>query len=116
MLVIRRAPVSLSPGKNPYTQGRGIWVGPRASLDGFGDEKISCPCRNMNLRPPARSWSPCWLGWAGGSVVKCNTQKTCFTFGGKLIAMAILFVWKPDNTGNCCVDRIWLTPLSEGKK
>jgi len=29
----------------------GGWVGPRASLDGFGEEEPSCACRDSGLRP-----------------------------------------------------------------
>jgi len=34
------------------------------------------------------------------------------TFGGQLIAMVILFVWKTDNAGNCCVRRTEVTSSS----
>jgi hypothetical protein len=32
-------------GSNP---GTGSWVGPKARLDGFGEEKIPCLCQNSN--------------------------------------------------------------------
>ena len=31
---------ALLPGENPHTHSIGGWVGPRACLDGFGEEKI----------------------------------------------------------------------------
>jgi len=67
----------------------------------------------MNLRPPQpvaglRAENAVLDGL---TVVSLNDahKKTCFTFGGKLIAMVILFVWKTDNTGNCCVHRTEVT-------
>ena len=43
------APRSLCPReRNPGTHWIGGWVGPRAGMDGFGEEKISCSCRDSN--------------------------------------------------------------------
>lgn len=39
----RHARVVLPPGKNPGAHCTGDWVGPRASLDGCGEEKIFWP-------------------------------------------------------------------------
>jgi len=40
---------ALTPGKNPGTNCIGGWVGPRASLNGFGAEIILSPL--MRLKP-----------------------------------------------------------------
>lgn len=44
----RQAPAALQPRKNPFTPRSRGPVGPRASLNMFGDEKISCPDRDLN--------------------------------------------------------------------
>jgi len=44
-------PSAFSPVNSPdyhYTQG---WLGPRASLDGSGQQKVSCPHRVSNPEP-----------------------------------------------------------------
>ena len=41
------APATLPTGKNTSS----YWVGPRAGLHGFGEEKIVCPYSHMNASP-----------------------------------------------------------------
>jgi hypothetical protein len=45
------SPAALLPGKNHNTHRIGGWVGPRAGIDGFGVQKISCYCQDSNPRP-----------------------------------------------------------------
>ena len=42
------APAVLPPEKSPGTYCTGGWVGPRAGLDGYREEKIFCPYRGSN--------------------------------------------------------------------
>ena len=62
-------PAALPSGKNTSTHWIGGCVAPRNSVDGFGEEKISCLCWDSGLRP-----SSSWLvvvenleipGWGG---------------------------------------------------
>jgi len=39
----RHAPAALPPGNNGGTRCVGGWVGPRAGLGGYGEQKVSCP-------------------------------------------------------------------------
>jgi hypothetical protein len=39
---------TLPSGKSPGTYGIGGWVGPGAGRDGFGEDKISCQCQDLN--------------------------------------------------------------------
>ena len=40
-----------TPGKEPRTDWIAVYVGPIATLDGFGEEIISCFSRDSNPRP-----------------------------------------------------------------
>ena len=40
------AKTAFTPGKEPWFPLIEQWVGPRATVDGFQKEKISCPCRD----------------------------------------------------------------------
>jgi len=42
---------ALPHGREPPTHGIGAWVGPRAGLDDFQTQKISCPCWDSNSWP-----------------------------------------------------------------
>ena len=42
---------ALASRKDPSTDTIGGWVGPKAGLDGFGEEKISYPFQYSNPRP-----------------------------------------------------------------
>jgi hypothetical protein len=44
-------PSALPPGKVPAAHWIGGWMVPRAGVDGFGEQKISCPYRDSNLGP-----------------------------------------------------------------
>ena len=44
----RHAPAALPPAKSYGTEG---WVGPRAGLNGYGDEEIKCPHRGSKPEP-----------------------------------------------------------------
>ena len=55
------APTALPPGNNGGTHCIGGWMGPRAGLDGYGEQKTSCllgleprdrPVRNESLSRP----------------------------------------------------------------
>jgi hypothetical protein len=45
------APAALLPGKNFGAHLIGGWVAPKDSLDGFGNEKILNPYRDLNFGP-----------------------------------------------------------------
>jgi hypothetical protein len=44
----RHTPTDLSLWKSSVTHCKGVWLGFRACLDGYGEEKISCSHRNSN--------------------------------------------------------------------
>ena len=43
-------PAALSPGKNAGIHSIGDWMGPRAGLDSFGEEKILLPLPGFESR------------------------------------------------------------------
>ena len=58
-------PATLSLWKSPITHCKGGWMGLRASLDGVGEEKISCPYPDLNpgLPSPYRITMQTMLSW-----------------------------------------------------
>jgi hypothetical protein len=43
------APAILTSGKSPHTQSMRGWVGPRADLHGYGEEKILFLCVEFHI-------------------------------------------------------------------
>jgi hypothetical protein len=88
---------SFTSGKNPVTTGAS--VGPRAGLDGFGEEKIACYCRNSNpgssspwlvLVPTALLWHIVMLTSNFKTVSKDYDSRILLTF---CLTLSIEIYW-----------------------